>query len=250
MPEGDVQLRNMKSGLLVRFEEGEDFHHLKDRLAEKLDAAQKFFDGSAITIDVGNRILTTEQLLELEALFSARYGVRILQVVNGGDQPAAPDESGDVQVEPGSPGRSGDSGTSRSARPASREPVLVHGAAEEGWSEETLFVKRTIRSGQRISYDGNIVILGDINPGAEVIASGDIVVMGALRGLVHAGARGNKDALVLALNLNPTQLRIGGIIGRAPDAEAAGEPGSPEVARVRGGEIVIDSYPQEQKGKK
>ncbi len=87
--DGEIQFRGTKGGLLVRFEEGEDFERLKERLAEKLDTAQKFFHGSSVTIDVGNRVLTTAELLQLEALFTSRYGVRVLQVVNGGEHPDA-----------------------------------------------------------------------------------------------------------------------------------------------------------------
>lgn len=239
--DGEIQFRGTKGGLLVRFEEGEDFERLKERLAEKLDAAQKFFHGSSVTIDVGNRVLTTAELLQLEALFTSRYGVRVLQVVNGGEHPEA-----DRVPAPGDARAAGGSGAAagRLGAPAAGAAGVPRGAAalfEDPGVGGTLFLRKTVRSGQRVTYNGNVVVLGDVNPGAELIASGDVVVLGALRGLVHAGARGDEAAVVVAIRLSPTQLRIANVIGRAPDSGMTG-PEAPEIARVRQGEIVIDPY--------
>ena len=81
----------------------------------------------------------------------------------------------------------------------------------------TLYIKHTIRSGQSISSDGNIVIIGDVNPGAEVLAKGDITVWGILAGIAHAGSDGNNYTRIRALKLNPVQIRIGEIFARRPD---------------------------------
>lgn len=223
---GDIHFKGTKGGLLVRIEGDEDYETLKVRLEERLEAAQKFFHGSAITIDIGDRLLTTKQLLELESLFSSRYGVRIIQVVNGSAD--AEGKSGEVEAR-----------TEKNGSPAIRVAMVEDTFA----SGDTLLIKRTARSGQRISYNGNVVILGDVNPGAEVIASGDIVVMGRLRGVVHAGATGNDASVILAFRLCPTQLRIGNLISRAPDWGANGEPEMPEMAKVRDGEVVIYPFP-------
>lgn len=81
----------------------------------------------------------------------------------------------------------------------------------------TLYIRRTIRSGQSISSDGNIIVIGDINPGAEIIAKGDITVWGILGGIAHAGSDGNNYARIRALKLNPVQIRIGSVFARRPD---------------------------------
>jgi septum site-determining protein MinC len=81
----------------------------------------------------------------------------------------------------------------------------------------TLYLKKTIRSGQSISSDGNIVVIGDVNPGAEIIAKGDITVWGILGGIAHAGWGGNNYARIRALKLNPVQIRIGEVFARRPD---------------------------------
>ena len=84
-------------------------------------------------------------------------------------------------------------------------------------SSEAVIINRTLRSGQRVKHQANVVIVGDVNPGAEVIAGGDIIVFGRLRGVVHAGASGSKEVQVAALKLDPTQLRIASLIARSPD---------------------------------
>lgn len=83
---------------------------------------------------------------------------------------------------------------------------------------EPLYLETTIRSGREIRHPGNVVIIGDLNPGGTVIAQGDIVIWGILRGIAHAGAEGNRGARIMALKMNPTQLRIADLVARAPDA--------------------------------
>ncbi|MBE7712231.1 MAG: hypothetical protein E7Z87_00635 [Cyanobacteria bacterium SIG26] len=89
--------------------------------------------------------------------------------------------------------------------------------ANEAQNLPTLYLKKTIRSGQSISSDGNIIVIGDVNPGAEIIAKGDITVWGILGGIAHAGSDGNSFAKIRALKLNPVQIRIGDIFARRPD---------------------------------
>lgn len=111
------------------------------------------------------------------------------------------------------------------------------------FDENTILVQRTLRSGQSIRYNGNVVILGDVNPGAEVVAAGNVVVMGALRGVVHAGANGDESAVVMAFRLKPTQLRIANHITRPPDNEAVVEVVHPEAARIKNGVVTIEVVP-------
>jgi septum site-determining protein MinC len=107
--------------------------------------------------------------------------------------------------------------------------------------EQTILVQRTIRSGQQVYYPGNVVVLGDVNPGAEVVAGGNIIVMGAFRGVAHAGAMGDKRAIVAALRLEPSQLRIADYITRAPEGDFSTLK-QPEIARVQDGVVIIEQY--------
>lgn len=105
----------------------------------------------------------------------------------------------------------------------------------------TLLIERTVRSGQSVNFPGHVVVMGDVNPGAEIVAGGHIMVFGSLRGVAHAGALGSTNAIVAALRLSPTQLRIASHITRAPDGEEV-KPHQPEVACINGEGIVIERY--------
>ena len=107
--------------------------------------------------------------------------------------------------------------------------------------ENALLVRRTIRSGQTVRCTGHVTVLGDVNPGGQVVAGGDIVIWGKLRGTVHAGATGDDHALVCALVLAPTQLRIGSHIARSPEEEVK-DLVIPEMARVQENGIVVEPW--------
>ena len=81
---------------------------------------------------------------------------------------------------------------------------------------EPLYLENTVRSGVEVRHPGSVIIWGDVNPGGTVIADGDILVWGSLRGLAHAGAKGNRYSKIMALKMKPTQLRIGDIVARGP----------------------------------
>jgi septum site-determining protein MinC len=116
------------------------------------------------------------------------------------------------------------------------------------WDEpDARIVYGTLRSGQKIETEHSIIVVGDVNSGAEVIAGGDVVILGTLRGIAHAGAYDESGGgrVILSLNLRPTQLRIGLVISRgsgAEDAESTPRGGLPEVARVDGNMIVVEPY--------
>ena len=125
------------------------------------------------------------------------------------------------------------------------EDIIKAGTDTEDLSKlTTLYLKQNLRSGQTVSYEGNIFIVGDAHPGSEVIATGDITVWGILGGIVHAGSKGNTDAKVRALKLNPIQLRIANLYSRrndtvnVPYVQKSNE-FTPEEARIDKNQIVI-----------
>jgi septum site-determining protein MinC len=83
---------------------------------------------------------------------------------------------------------------------------------------DPLYLKTTVRSGVEIKHPGSIIIVGDVNPGGDVIADGDIIIWGTLRGVAHAGAKGNTNSRIMALRMEPTQLRIAEQIARSPSS--------------------------------
>ena len=118
--------------------------------------------------------------------------------------------------------------TSSSENDEDKTLQIVNFEEAEDWEEirkndreteklPTLYIHRTLRSGQSISSDGNIVIIGDVNPGAEIVAKGDITVWGVLGGIAHAGSDGNNYSKIRALKLNAIQIRIGDVFARRPD---------------------------------
>ena len=96
-----------------------------------------------------------------------------------------------------------------------------------------------IRSGQVLKHEGNLLLLGDVNPGGQVICTGDVIVVGALRGMVHAGSSGNENAVIAASYMAPTQLRIAEVISRPPD-EWENRETSMEFAYLQAGAMQID----------
>jgi septum site-determining protein MinC len=115
-------------------------------------------------------------------------------------------------------------------------------------SSRTEVVPRTMRAGTRLEKPGNIIVLGDINPGAELIAGGDVIVSGVIRGLVHAGSNGREDAIVYAQRIAASQIRIAHAMARAPEGSsldsmrAAPSGDGAEVARLEAGQIVLEPF--------
>lgn len=208
-----VTFKGTRNGLTLVLNPQAEFGTTLAELREKLAKAGDFFGGAAVTVSAG-RVLAPAEAAALVEVLCAEHGLSLAGILG----PSAP---------PGSPAAAPAAGP----RPPS--------AGKVDGEERTLLVRRTVRSGQRIAFDGNVVVMGDLNPGGEVVAAGDIVVWGTLRGTAHAGAKGRRDASVTALRLRPTQLRIAHLITRAPDGQTPA-PRAPEVARIKGEEVVVE----------
>lgn len=132
----------------------------------------------------------------------------------------------------------------RTALPHDLEPEDLSEAKVDRQADglRTLTLRRTIRSGAIVRFDGDIYVYGDVNPGGQVVATGNIVVLGALKGQAHAGASGAEDAFILAFQLRPTQLRIARRIAMAPERADVGAAFQPELASVVDGQIVLEPY--------
>ncbi len=121
--------------------------------------------------------------------------------------------------------------------------ILSETMSSDIWDEaNTRIICSTLRSGQKIETEHSLLILGDVNSGAEIIAGGDVVVLGTLRGVAHAGAYDESGAgrIIFALDLRPTQLRIGSVISRGGTSESNKK--LPEIAHVDGDLIVVEPY--------
>lgn len=213
----DITIKGTRDGLLVTIGEGR-LSDLLAELAKRLGRTASFFKGGHVSLQVGRRKLSVAELEEIKALLS-QNGVSLRAVLTTSPITRAAARSLGLQT---------------GAKPVT-EPSPPRDATQG------IVVQRTLRSGQIVQHPGHIVIIGDVNPGAEVVAGGNVVVWGKLRGMVHAGAMGDDSAMVCALSLAPTQLRIGNHIARPP--EGGERPSAiPEVAQVKEGKIIVEAW--------
>lgn len=219
-------LKGGRDGVAIVIDEQASIEAAVAELRAKLSEAGNFFRGAAFRLDAGRRRLTEAERDAISAIVR-EFGIELRE-------PREPRENPSI-------GRfSAPAAGERHLSPALRLTTLGRGD-EMPAEEPTLYLRRTLRSGQRVDYQGNVVIMGDVNAGAMVTCTGDIIVLGALRGLAHAGAEGNEKAIVMAFRLEPTQLRIAHHISRAPDEEGP-RPQGPEIARVKNDMILIEAY--------
>lgn len=219
-----VQLKGIREGLLVSLGDGE-WAELESALLDQLAFQGDFLRGAKLILDVENHALNAATLGALRDKLSDR-GLTLWAVLSN-----SPITEQNAQV-------LGMATRIHQANP-NREAKTLDTRLD---GDPAILVERTIRSGNSINYNGHVVIFGDVNPGAEVVAGGNIIVWGRLRGTVHAGAEGNEDAVVCALEMEPTQIRISDKIV-IPSSDSKG-PG-PEIARLKDGEVVAEPWSHE-----
>jgi septum site-determining protein MinC len=217
----EVIFKGTRDGLRLVIYADENIENLKGSLHRRLQEADGFYSGARVRLDTRGAVVPPEWVEEVRMILE-EYGLSLSE-----GKPA-----GRKQQRVSGLGASRAKKVQNDGGSASGE-LSRHG--------DTILVRRTLRSGQAVSFDGNVVVMGDVNPGSEVLATGDIVVFGSLRGIAHAGSAGKVDACVVALRLIPTQLRIADKITRAPDDEMQ-MPQGPEVAYLREGSIVIEPW--------
>ena len=217
-----VQIKGIREGLLITLGEGE-WREVRQALLDHLDQQVEFLRGARLALDVGNHILKAADLgLLRKEIIDRDLTLWALLSESPTTEQTAQTMGLAIQIGRTQPGRAA--------------PPINTSLREGG---EAILVHRTLRSGFSIQHVGHVVVIGDVNPGAEVIAGGDVVVWGRLRGMVHAGAEGNEQAVVCALDLSPTQLRIAGLIALTP--KRRGKP-LPELASIRNGQVVAEPW--------
>ncbi len=250
-------LRGKGLGLEVAFG-GRDFDDVFTELQGKLEERYGFYAGTTATAALGRSSLSEEQLvrlrdllrdhgielgalsgdLELEPL-AAQHGLRFSpwqpRDLSKGARSLAADFAG-ARAEIARRRAQGQTSVRRVPFETPAPAAPSNGAVPEG---QALYHHGTLRGGQALEHAGNIIVVGDVNPGAELVAGGDILVFGTLRGVAHAGAQGDASARIYALELIPTQLRIAAMIAAADAGERASAAKVPEAAFISGGRIVI-----------
>lgn len=222
-----MQIKGIREGLLINLGDG-DWDEVQVELLEHIEIQAEFLQGARLALDVGNHILKAIELSQLRNDISER-GLILWAVLSS--SPITEQTAQTLGL-----------ATRITKSLPERRISSLDTSIQDG--EQAVLVQRTLRSGYSLHYPGHVVVVGDINPGAEVIAGGNVIVWGRLRGMVHAGAEGNKEALVCALDLAPTQLRIADQIAITPKRQGAPQP---EIVHVMDGQVVAE--PWNPKGK-
>ena len=219
-----INIKGTSDGLIITLGAG-GWQGLLDELEQRLGEKASFFKGGRVGLAVGPRQLTRLQLEQMGQMLN-RHNVTLWAVESEASSTLEAATQLGLEIGLGLPVRA-------PASPAAAP--LAPG--------EAILVQRTLRSGQVLHHPGHVIIIGDVNPGAEVRAGGSVVVWGRLRGTVHAGTGEGQgqNAVVCALQLSPTQLRIGDYITRSPTDDTEHDI-MPEMASVQGGQIVAEPW--------
>lgn len=173
-----VSINLRKNEILIKISDDAEQKDIIDNLRKKLPELKKMYKNEKTPITVTGKVLKNKEIDEIQELIKRNIDVEI-----DFDMPKS-------------------LGLSSITRTFNKEIAI----------SETKFHRGSLRSGQKMESEGSLVILGDVNSGAEVMASDNIVVLGALRGLAHAGAKGNKQAMISAGLLDTVQIRIANVI--------------------------------------
>ena len=173
-----ITINSAKDEIIIKLNPEATQEEILEKLKKKLTDLKKLYKEAQNPILITGKVLTKKESLEIKNMILDKIDVEIRFEVN--------------------------------------QNLGLHGITKsfnkEIESSETKFFKGSVRSGQRIEYEGSLVILGDVNFGAEVIAGDNVIVLGVLRGLAHAGAKGNKKAIIAASSIECLQIRISDII--------------------------------------
>ena len=199
MSEDIVKIKGLKAGLQLSFSNNAKFEDVKANIVGKLESGNNFFIRGT-TVYVPKESFKTEQIEELRRTFH-RHGMLF-----------------------------------RTEIPKIKEKVEAKKPEED--IQQMIVINRTVRGGQEIKTRSSVLICGNVNPGAQIIAGGSIDIRGACRGFVHAGAFGNVNAFIVADQLMPLQIRIADLIARSPDVVEKVD--TPERASIKDGQIVIE----------
>lgn len=208
-----IVIKGSRNGLIFYFNtEAGSFEDIYQTLVHKFQEAKGFFNQAKYIIDEKNDF-NEDQMKRIEALFSA-HGMTRQEIVE-------------------------------KLTPISHITSVEKKAESEIFqaSQNAVLIARSLRSGQKVYVQGDAVLRGDVNPGAQVIATGNIIIFGACRGIAHAGVQGDENSFVMACKLIPTQIAIADKISRAPEeADSKDEQVYPEIAYISDHHIVVEPY--------
>lgn len=234
--DNSVVIKGNKNGIAVKLDANVDFDELKNMVKEKFIASAKFFNNAALALSLEGRELSDTQEKEIIDIITDVTDINIVCLIDH-------DEERNLIYQ-------------RAVADAMKKN---HTCSTEASGEEMKmpaqppcqFYKGTLRSGQLLETESSVVILGDVNPGGKVIACGNVIVLGSLKGNIFAGANGNENAFVVALDMEPMQIKIADVIARCSDSspvkkklrtKAKGV--QPKIAYVYEGNIYVEDFEQ------
>lgn len=216
---GPAEFKGKLNGLYINVDPSADFEAILVHLEKLLRKSGDFYKGSKI-IGLTGQHFSYREKSTLEELIQNQFGLEVESLENFSSE-----------IKP----------TTEPVQPV--EPIkeeIVKTIYETRSAPETQFVFGTLRSGKSVHHTGHVVVIGDVNPGAEIVAEGNIIVMGRVLGFVHAGSAGDESAVVVANLLKPTQIRIAKFISVPPSDDHSEHTINPEKASVSNGIIKIE----------
>ncbi|MDX1613793.1 MAG: septum site-determining protein MinC [Candidatus Promineifilaceae bacterium] len=230
-----ISIKGFRDGLLVSLG-SQPLEEALTALAADLEDKAGFLAGSQVTLTVGERVLDEWQLGQVQALL-ADHEMTLWTVLS--EQDLTKQAARGLGLATRLPGSNVDLDGNALVDVGSADGPEASGADGQT-AANGLVLRETVRSGRSIFHEGHVIVIGDVNAGAEVMAGGDVIVWGRLRGLVHAGALGDRSAVICALALNPTQLRIAEQIAISP--AQSGRKSVPEKAHIQNDQIVAEAW--------
>jgi septum site-determining protein MinC len=205
-----VIIKGNKYGIIVVLSPDLPFEELKLVVAEKFKESSKFFENAKMAISFEGRILSNDEQRAILDIIEQNTDMHIVCVM---ENDPAKEEIYKKTV----------------------EQKLMELSNNTGQ-----FYKGILRSGASLEFETSVIIIGDVNHGARVVSKGNIIVLGALKGNAFAGATGNTNSFVVALDMSPTQIRIADVIARSPDKPVKEEIREPKIAFLEDGNIYIE----------
>ena len=205
-----VIVKGNKYGIVVILDDTLDFEQLKKDLAAKFSESSKFFGDAKMAISFEGRKLSIDEQKEVLDIIAENSSLHIVCVMDN------------------------DKGQEEKCKKSLEDKLL------ELSNRTGQFYKGTLRSGTVAEFETSVIIMGDVNNGARVVSKGNIIILGALKGTACAGATGNTNAFVVALDMSPLQIRIADIIARSPDKPLKDEVKEAKIAFLEEGNIYIE----------
>ncbi|CRZ34364.1 septum site-determining protein MinC [Herbinix hemicellulosilytica] len=208
--DNSVIIKGNNYGIIVVLDPELSFDELKEKVANKFKESSKFFKDAKLAISFEGRKLTNEEQRDILDIIGQNTDMHIVCVIENDPE---------------------------------KEKVFKKTLEQKLMELENntgQFYKGILRSGTSLEFETSVVIIGDVNNGARVVSKGNIVVLGSLKGTAFAGACGNTDAFVIALDMRPTQIRIADTIARSPDKPMKDAEKEPKIAFLEDGNIYIE----------